>query len=200
MAAWSRYALRPRAAVGRNVTRVDLSTTVLGRPVSIPLLLGAAGGHGIAHTRGEIATARAAATAGIVGGIAQRAKFPLSEIHAEAVQAAEGAGKPDPTLVWQLYAPRSPDGDEVDRDYCEKVRSPVLSPLRLPAVATSAHSVCTSRSSGMPASVVTTLWSSRWTRLSLAIASRPTTIRSGRSVCRPRWADSLPFTPRTKPV
>ena len=63
-AAWSRYALRPRAAVGRNVTRVDLSTTVLGRRVALPLLLGAAGGHGIAHTLGEIAVARAAAAAG----------------------------------------------------------------------------------------------------------------------------------------
>ncbi len=81
--AWERYALRPRAAVGRNVTRVDLSTTVLGRPVALPLLLGPAGGHGIAHSAGEIAVARAAATVGTVGGIGQRAKFKLSEIHAQ---------------------------------------------------------------------------------------------------------------------
>lgn len=124
-AAWSRFALRPRAAVGRNVTRVDLSTTVLGRTVSVPLLLGAAGGHGLAHTMGEIALARAAAAAGTVGGIAQRAKFKLSDIYAEAADAATAFGATDdrsePFLVWQLYAPRYSDRDEMDREYCEKV-------------------------------------------------------------------------------
>jgi isopentenyl diphosphate isomerase/L-lactate dehydrogenase-like FMN-dependent dehydrogenase/predicted heme/steroid binding protein len=119
-AAWGRYALRPRAAVGRNVTRVDLSTTVLGRRVALPLLLGAAGGHGIAHTMGEIAVARAAAIAGTVGGIAQRAKFKLSEIYSEAADCT-AAQEAEPFLVWQLYAPRYSDRDEMDREYCEKV-------------------------------------------------------------------------------
>ena len=121
LAAWGRYALRPRVALDRNITRVDMSTTVMGRRVSLPVLMGAAGGHGIANHRAEIATARGAAATGTVGGIAQRAHFPLSEIYREAVAAQQESGQAeDPFLMWQLYVPKLKGADEMDREYCEK--------------------------------------------------------------------------------
>jgi isopentenyl diphosphate isomerase/L-lactate dehydrogenase-like FMN-dependent dehydrogenase len=94
---------------------------VLGRELALPVMLGAAGGHGLVHHRAEIATARAAAAAGTVGGIAQRAHFPLSRIYREAQEAARAAGRAEssPTLVWQLYVPRLRGADEMDREYCE---------------------------------------------------------------------------------
>jgi isopentenyl diphosphate isomerase/L-lactate dehydrogenase-like FMN-dependent dehydrogenase len=115
-AAWERFNLRPRVAIGRNVARIDTRTTVLGREVSLPVLCGPAGGHGVAHPDGEVAIARAAAAAGTVGGIGQRASFPLSEIHAAAAELAEA-----PTLFWQLYVPKQKGGDLMDRAYCERV-------------------------------------------------------------------------------
>src|SRR5919202_962772 len=56
---WQRIALRPRYLV--DVSNVDCSTTVLGTPVSMPVLLAPAAGHKICCDDGELATARAAA-------------------------------------------------------------------------------------------------------------------------------------------
>src|SRR5258708_23727740 len=62
-AAYGRISFRPR--VLRGVATVDTSTTLLGRPVSIPLLLAPTGFTRIADPDGELAVARAAARAGI---------------------------------------------------------------------------------------------------------------------------------------
>jgi len=62
--AYESWALRPR--VLRNVSALDLSTTVLGKKVSLPVLLAPCGGHKKAHPEGEIATYRAAAAAGTI--------------------------------------------------------------------------------------------------------------------------------------
>lgn len=55
--------LRPR--VLRDVAAVDLSTTVLGRPASMPVVLAPTGFTRMMHTAGEPAVVRAAADAGI---------------------------------------------------------------------------------------------------------------------------------------
>jgi 4-hydroxymandelate oxidase len=60
--AYESWALRPR--VLRDVSALDLSTTVLGNKVSLPVLIAPCGGHKKAHPEGELATYRAAAACG----------------------------------------------------------------------------------------------------------------------------------------
>ena len=54
--------LRPRML--RNVANRELSTTVLGQKISLPVMAAAAGQHQYAHPDDELATARAAAAVG----------------------------------------------------------------------------------------------------------------------------------------
>ena len=61
VAAFARYRLRPRMLV--DVSGVSTETTVLGRDVSMPLLVAPTAFQRIAHPDGELATARAAAAA-----------------------------------------------------------------------------------------------------------------------------------------
>ena len=63
-AAFEDYELLPR--VLRDVSSVDLSTTVLGTPVSMPVLLAPTGMTRLFHHDGETAAARAAHRAGVV--------------------------------------------------------------------------------------------------------------------------------------
>jgi isopentenyl diphosphate isomerase/L-lactate dehydrogenase-like FMN-dependent dehydrogenase len=60
--AFSRYRLRPRVLV--DVISVTTETTVLGTPVSMPVLVAPMAFHQIAHEEGELATAKGAAAAG----------------------------------------------------------------------------------------------------------------------------------------
>jgi isopentenyl diphosphate isomerase/L-lactate dehydrogenase-like FMN-dependent dehydrogenase len=62
--AWSRWHLRPRVLVDVGEVRTD--TTVLGTPVSVPVVLAPLAFEGLAHPQGELAAARAAARAGTV--------------------------------------------------------------------------------------------------------------------------------------
>src|SRR5437660_5869858 len=62
--AYESWALRPR--VLRDVSALDLSTTVLGTRVSLPVLIAPCGGHKRAHPDGELATYRAAAACGTI--------------------------------------------------------------------------------------------------------------------------------------
>src|SRR5512145_512707 len=62
--AYESWALRPR--VLRDVSALDLSTTVLGGKVSLPVLIAPCGGHKRAHPDGELATYRAAAARGTI--------------------------------------------------------------------------------------------------------------------------------------
>ncbi|XP_022715330.1 peroxisomal (S)-2-hydroxy-acid oxidase GLO4-like isoform X2 [Durio zibethinus] len=54
-----RITIRPRILV--DVSRVDLSTTVLGYKISAPIMIAPTAMHKLAHPEGEVATARAAA-------------------------------------------------------------------------------------------------------------------------------------------
>src|SRR5581483_3372442 len=57
--AWSRLQLLPRML--RGVSTRSLETTVLGTPVSMPILVPPMGFHGLCHVEAEQATARATA-------------------------------------------------------------------------------------------------------------------------------------------
>ncbi|HUS41786.1 MAG TPA: alpha-hydroxy acid oxidase [Ilumatobacteraceae bacterium] len=61
--AFGRYEFQPR--VLRDVSNLDTSTSILGRPASMPLIIAPTGYTRIAHSQGELAVARAAERAGI---------------------------------------------------------------------------------------------------------------------------------------
>jgi 4-hydroxymandelate oxidase len=122
--AWDRFRLRPRVLV--DVSDIDLSTTILGRPVAMPIGVAPAALHGMAHPEGEVATARAAAAAGLVQVVSTVASRTLEDV----ADAAPGAPR-----WFQLYVQRdrSRTRDLVQRaadaDYealCVTVDLPVL--------------------------------------------------------------------------
>jgi isopentenyl diphosphate isomerase/L-lactate dehydrogenase-like FMN-dependent dehydrogenase len=76
--------LRPRMLV--DISQPDLSTTVLGQRIAFPILLDPAGGHGRAHSEGELATARAAGAMGTVMLLSSGSTYRLEEV----AQAATG--------------------------------------------------------------------------------------------------------------
>jgi len=80
--AWEAVRLRPRVLV--DVSRVDCATTVLGRPVSMPLLTAPCGFNGLAHPEGERAVARAAAAAGVIQVVSTVATTSLEDVAAAA--------------------------------------------------------------------------------------------------------------------
>ncbi|MDJ0536967.1 MAG: alpha-hydroxy-acid oxidizing protein, partial [Xenococcaceae cyanobacterium MO_207.B15] len=55
----NRYQLRPRMLV--DVSQRDLTTTILGQSLAVPILIAPMAFHCLAHPEGEIATAKAAA-------------------------------------------------------------------------------------------------------------------------------------------
>ena len=62
--AFARWRLRPRVLV--DVSEVDPSTTVLGRKISMPVIVAPTALHKLAHADGEAGSARAAADAGTI--------------------------------------------------------------------------------------------------------------------------------------
>jgi 4-hydroxymandelate oxidase len=76
--------LRPRMLV--DISRPDLSTTVLGHAVAFPVLVDPAGGHGRAHQEGELATVRAAGAMGTIMLLSSGSTYRLEEV----AQAATG--------------------------------------------------------------------------------------------------------------
>ncbi|XP_015901779.2 peroxisomal (S)-2-hydroxyacid oxidase GLO4-like isoform X2 [Ziziphus jujuba] len=57
--AFQRITIRPRILV--DVSRIDMSTTVLGHEISAPIMVAPTAMHQLAHSEGEVATARGAA-------------------------------------------------------------------------------------------------------------------------------------------
>lgn len=77
-AAFARIALRYRVLV--DVARRDPSTSVLGIPLSIPVLIAPTAFQRMAHPEGELATARAAATHGIAMVNSTLSNTPIEEV------------------------------------------------------------------------------------------------------------------------
>ncbi|WP_420638849.1 alpha-hydroxy acid oxidase [Candidatus Poriferisocius sp.] len=83
-----------------DVADREVSTTVLGAPVSMPYLLAPAGLATLVHREGELAAARAAAAAGTVFAVSTGSGYSLEDI-------AEAA--PDGRRWFQLYLWKSPE-------------------------------------------------------------------------------------------
>jgi 4-hydroxymandelate oxidase len=91
VAAFSRWRLRPRVLV--DVSSIDISTEVLGTRVSMPVGLAPTALQRLADPEGEVASARAAAQAGVI--------FCLSTLGSRTIEdVAEASGK---SSWFQLY-------------------------------------------------------------------------------------------------
>jgi 4-hydroxymandelate oxidase len=104
--AYDRIRLRPR--VLRDVARVDMRTTLLGRELPFPILLAPTAYHRAIHPDGEIATARGAGAAGATWVVSSSTTTVIEEI-------ARAATAP---LWFQLYL--QPDRG-VTRDLVRRV-------------------------------------------------------------------------------
>ncbi len=95
VAGWKQRRLRPRVLV--DVTTRDLTTTVLGTPISLPILTAPCGFNALAHPDGELAVARAVTATGTVQVVSTAATFSLEEV---------AAAVPDGLRWFQLYCYR----------------------------------------------------------------------------------------------
>lgn len=82
VAAWQRLKLYYRVMAG--IGEMDLSTTVLGRRVSMPVLVAPTALHKLACAAGEVAAARAAARAGTAFCLSSLSTTAMEEVFAEA--------------------------------------------------------------------------------------------------------------------
>lgn len=78
--AWSRWWLRNR--IGVDVSDVSTATTVLGTPISMPVLLAPCGFNKLAHPEGEFAVARACAAAGTIQVLSSASNIPPADVAA----------------------------------------------------------------------------------------------------------------------
>ncbi|MGH8503160.1 MAG: alpha-hydroxy acid oxidase [Gammaproteobacteria bacterium] len=107
-AAWSRLRIRPRVLV--DVAERDLSTSVLGQNVAMPVLIAPCAFNILAHPDGERAVARAAAAAGIVHVVSTASTIRLEDV------ASAGGGQ----RWFQLYCYRD---REVTRMLVERAQA-----------------------------------------------------------------------------
>lgn len=91
--AFERIRLRPRVLVDVSAGALNMRTTVLGTPVSMPILVAPTALHSMAHPEGECATAQGAGTANTLMIASTTATRSIEEI----AQAASGP------LWFQLY-------------------------------------------------------------------------------------------------
>jgi 4-hydroxymandelate oxidase len=89
--AFDAMSLRPRFL--RDVTERKLATTVLGTPISFPVMISPTGGHKLAHPEGECATARGA-------GMSNTLMMLSTSSHCSLEEVAKAATGP---LWFQLY-------------------------------------------------------------------------------------------------
>lgn len=92
MTAYKKYRLRPR--VLRNVAKIDSSVNVFGARNSVPFGVAPAAMQRLAHSDGELATARACKNKGVVMGLSSFSTTTLEEV---------GAASGDVPNALQLY-------------------------------------------------------------------------------------------------
>lgn len=78
--AFSDIEFQPR--VLRDVSDIDTSTTIFGKPASMPLIMAPTGFTRIAHSQGELAVARAAARAGVPWSLSTMGTRSIEEVAA----------------------------------------------------------------------------------------------------------------------
>ncbi|XP_058731872.1 glycolate oxidase 1-like [Vicia villosa] len=76
--AFSRIMFRPRVLI--DVSKIDMTTTVLGFKISMPIMIAPTSMHKMAHPEGECATARAASAAGTIMTLATGASSSVEEV------------------------------------------------------------------------------------------------------------------------
>uniref|UniRef100_A0A0C9RHY5 (S)-2-hydroxy-acid oxidase n=1 Tax=Wollemia nobilis TaxID=56998 RepID=A0A0C9RHY5_9CONI len=76
--AFERIRFRPRILI--DVTNVDMSTTVLGFKISMPIMIAPTAMQRMAHPEGELATARAASAAGTIMTLSSWATSSVEEV------------------------------------------------------------------------------------------------------------------------
>nr|POF05676.1 peroxisomal (s)-2-hydroxy-acid oxidase glo4 [Quercus suber] len=76
--AFHRITFRPRILV--DVSRINLSTTVLGYKISAPIMVAPSAMHKLAHPEGEIATARAAAASNTIMVLSSMSSCTIEEV------------------------------------------------------------------------------------------------------------------------
>ena len=74
--------IRPRFL--RNIDNRDLSTTMLGEEISMPVFVCPAGGHKLAHPDGELATARGAGMSNTLMMLSTSSHYSMEEVSAVA--------------------------------------------------------------------------------------------------------------------
>jgi pre-mycofactocin synthase len=89
VAAFAELGFAPHVA--GNPTERDLATTVLGQPVSLPVIISPTGVQAV-HPEGEVAVARAAAARGTVMGLSSFASKPVEDVVAA-----------NPQTLFQVY-------------------------------------------------------------------------------------------------
>jgi len=97
-AAFARIGLLPRVLRGKG--KPELSLTLLGSPSAMPVVMAPTAFHRLVHEQGERATARAAATAGIIMITSMASTVAVEDV---AAAARETAGSCMPDLWFQLY-------------------------------------------------------------------------------------------------
>lgn len=78
LSAFERIKIHPRVLV--DVTWRDLATTVLGQPITLPVLVAPTPFHQLAHPEGELATVRAAGRAGTIMVVSTLATTLVEEV------------------------------------------------------------------------------------------------------------------------
>ncbi|CAH8370033.1 unnamed protein product [Eruca vesicaria subsp. sativa] len=78
VAAFSRIMFRPRVLV--DVSNIDMSTSILGYPISAPIMIAPTAYHMLAHLDGETATAKAAAACNTIMIVSCMSSCTLEEV------------------------------------------------------------------------------------------------------------------------
>ncbi|KAI3775151.1 hypothetical protein L1987_49720 [Smallanthus sonchifolius] len=76
--AFQRITLRPRILV--DVSKIDMSTTILGYKTSAPIMIAPTSMHKLAHPEGEILTAKAAAACNVIMGLSFSSTCTIEEV------------------------------------------------------------------------------------------------------------------------
>ncbi|CAH2053749.1 unnamed protein product [Thlaspi arvense] len=76
--AFRRITFRPRVLV--DVSKIDMSTTILGYPISAPIMIAPTANHMLAHPEGETATAKAAAACNTIMIVSYMASCTVEEV------------------------------------------------------------------------------------------------------------------------
>lgn len=117
IAAYRKYRLRPR--VLRNVSRIDSSIEVFGTKNSVPFGVAPAAMQRLAHSDGELATARACKEQGVIMGLSSFATTTLEEV-------GEACGNAPNVLQLYLFEDREHSNKMIQRAKAAGYKAVVL--------------------------------------------------------------------------